>query len=114
CVAQVDLLGLGDRRDARRDQPLHLGDRHQRAGEREAVVGELRHHAAPGGRGGGAACLSRMSMAASVSSIATGGTGIPGSATSEAIATAWGSSGWISGLPTLARKTSSLGCGSRL
>ena len=38
-------LGLGHRRDALGDQPLHLGDRQQRAAERKAVVGELRHHA---------------------------------------------------------------------
>ena len=40
-------LGLGHRRDALGDQPLHLGDRQQRAAERKAIVGELRHQAAP-------------------------------------------------------------------
>ena len=36
-------LDLGDRRDALGDDALDLIDRQQRTGEREAVVGELRH-----------------------------------------------------------------------
>ncbi len=36
-------FGLGYRRDALADQPLHLVERHQRAGKGETVVGELRH-----------------------------------------------------------------------
>ncbi len=92
-VAQTYLLDLADRLDARRDQPLHLGDRQQRAREGEAIVGELRHHAPPGRRAKAAACASRRSMIAPVSSRPTRGTLACGSATSDAIATIWGSSG---------------------
>ncbi len=46
-------LDLGDRRDALADDALDLVDRQQRAREREAVVGELRHHAGPACAGSG-------------------------------------------------------------
>ena len=42
-AAQAHALGLGDRRDALADQPLHVRQRQQRAGKRKTVVGELRH-----------------------------------------------------------------------
>ena len=44
CVGNRHLLGLLHRRHAFADQPFDLVDRHERAGERETVVGELRHH----------------------------------------------------------------------
>ncbi len=101
-----------------RDHPLDLVDRQQRAGEGEAVVGELRHHrlsaCASDGRerhgvpeqnvGDRARCRRDRRPALAPC----------GSGASEAIATIAGSSGCSSGLPTPARWTSSLGCGSRL
>ena len=42
-AAQRHPLGLGHRRDALADQPLHVLERQQRTGKRETVVGQLRH-----------------------------------------------------------------------
>ncbi len=51
-LAQRHGLAPTHRRDALGDQALRIGDREQRAGEGEAVVAELRHHAFSRGGGG--------------------------------------------------------------
>ncbi len=43
-IVQGNLFDLGHRRHTLDDQPLHVGDRQQRAGKRKTVVGELGHH----------------------------------------------------------------------
>ena len=94
---------LRDRRNPLADDALDLVDRKQRAGEREAVVGELRHHrlsACARTAASGAACRIRMSAMRSMSSRSTTGTRAAGSGASEAMATIAGSSGCRSGLPT--------------
>ncbi len=99
-------LGLRHRRNTLRDQLLHLGHRQQRAAKGEAIVGELRHHAAPCGArtsASGAASTVRMSAIFSMSSSETTGSSTLGSGTSEATATTQLSSGCSSGLPTMAR-----------
>src|SRR5262249_11795679 len=115
--AEADSLGLGHRLHALRDQPLHVGDRHQRPGEREAIVGELRHQAlriAAATLCNGAACCNSTSAMVDTSSRPTTGTLACGNAMSEAIATICGSSGAMSGLPFAARWISSFGKASRL
>src|SRR5215470_6493409 len=46
-LVQGNVLNLDHGRHAVDDQALHLGDRQQRAGERETVVAELGHHGSP-------------------------------------------------------------------
>src|SRR5207248_5937678 len=97
---------LPDRRNPLADDPLHLVHRKQRTREREAVVGQLRHHrlsACARTAAIGAACRIRMSATRSMLSISTTGTRAAGNGASEAMATIAGSSGCMSGLPTLAR-----------
>ncbi len=43
-LGDIDALDLVHRHHALDDQALRLGDRHQRPGERETIVGKLRHH----------------------------------------------------------------------
>src|SRR5262249_19833168 len=115
--AERHALDIGDRRDPLADHALGLLDRQERPGEGEAVVGELRHQVcsiSPGTEVSGAACRIKISVTPSMSSSATTGTLTCGSGTSEATAITAGSFGAISGMPTAARCTSSLGCGARL
>ncbi len=83
-AAQRHPFGLRDRHDPFADQPLHLGQRQQRTGKCETIVGQLRHHAhapeiAPG-HAIGTACLSSRSAMASMSLRSTTGTRAAGSA----------------------------------
>ncbi len=49
-LPQRHRLAAADRRNTLGDQALRIGDRHERAGEGETVVAELRHQAFPSGR----------------------------------------------------------------
>ena len=110
-------LDLGNRFHALRDQTLGFRDREKRPREREAIVGQLRHQAAPARANAapsGTARLIRISTIRSTSSSSMTGTGASLSATSDAIATMAGSPKASSGMPTAARCTSSFGCGAPL
>src|SRR4051812_25980011 len=100
-------------RDALINQPLHLLERHQRSGECEAVVGELRHQLTFN-PASGTACLSSASATASISLRSIAGSLVSGTGASDAMATICGSSGCNGGLPFALRKISILGNGSRL
>src|SRR5215210_7982125 len=109
------LFRLRDRSHALADQPLHLGERQQGSGKREAILAELCHQQASANKASrGAAWTSSRSTTLSISSRFTTGTRADGTGWSDAIATMCGSSGCSNGLPKLARYTSSFGCGSRL
>ena len=94
-------LDLGDRHNPLGDHALHLVEPKQWPGERETVVGELRHYtprAVAAAELTGTACLSKRSAIASISLRSTTGRFVFGKATSEATATMCGSSGCMTRL----------------
>src|SRR5271167_4107496 len=112
-LAQCHGFAFADRHDALDNQTFGIGDRKQRAVEGEAIVAELRHYASLRGgpicSSGSASASNTLAMPSKSSSISTG-TSACGNGASVATATMQSSSGCNSGLPTVARKTSSFGC----
>src|SRR5580704_12866306 len=116
-LAQCHGLEAAHRRDAFGNQTLGVGDGQQRAVEGEAIVAELRHYASSRGgpicSSGSASASNTLAIPSKSSSISTG-TCACGSGASVATAMIQSSSRCSSGLPTVARKTSSFGCEWRL